>query len=136
MSGRLRRFASIVLASVTLAALPAIATPATPIDGQRIVPRLPVKPVVRETPLALSAIAHSAFGKIASFGPPGFVLRLRSGRLLVVDDSAAVASGRMSMPLFLGKLVVVSGALGPRGTFVAQTVTRMERIDTQTRPDR
>ena len=98
-------------------------------------------PVIRPgtgsaTPLGARAFEHSAFGQIARMGSGGFVMRLRSGRMLVVDASAAMASGRFSAPLFVGKLVVVTGGVDSRGTFLAQTVTRMTHIDKTTRADR
>jgi len=88
------------------------------------------------TPLPASAFAHSAFGQIARLEPGGFVMRLRSGSTLVVDASDAIASGRISQPLFVGKLVVVTGALETGGRFRAETVTRMARVDNTTRADR
>jgi hypothetical protein len=87
------------------------------------------------TPLPASAFAHDAFGEIARLEPGGFVLRLRSGRALVVDASDAIASGRYSSPLFVGKLVVVTGGIDATGRFHAETVTRMARIDNSTRAD-
>jgi hypothetical protein len=87
------------------------------------------------TPLPAAAFAHSAFGQIARLQTGGFVMRLRSGRALVVDASDAIASGRISQPLFVGKLVVVTGALEAGGRFRAETVTRMARVDDTTRAD-
>jgi hypothetical protein len=87
------------------------------------------------TPLPAAAFAHSAFGQIARLEPGGFVMRLRSGSALVVDASDAIASGRISQPLFVGKLVVVTGALQTGGRFRAETVTRMARVDNTTRAD-
>jgi hypothetical protein len=87
------------------------------------------------TPLPASAFTHGAFGEIARLEPSGFVLRLRSGRALVVDASDAIASGRYSAPIFVGKLVLVTGAIDGAGHFRAETVTRMARIDSSTRAD-
>jgi hypothetical protein len=88
------------------------------------------------TPLPASAFAHDAFGQITRLQPSGFIMRLRSGRALVVDASDAIASGRFSAPMYVGKLVVVTGAIDASGTFRAETVTRMARIDSSTRADR
>jgi hypothetical protein len=89
----------------------------------------------RPTPLPASAFAHSAFGEIVRIGPTVFVLRLRSGRPLTVDATEAIEAGRTSEPLFVGKLVVVTGSIDSRGTFEAQTVTRLSNLDSPTRPD-
>jgi hypothetical protein len=75
------------------------------------------------------------FGRIELLGRTTFVLRLRSGRRLPVDASAAIASGRFSSPLFIGKVVVLTGTIRPNGIFDAVTVTRLLRLDTTTRPD-
>ncbi len=87
------------------------------------------------TPLPASAFAHDVFGEIVRLYPTGFVLRLRSGRALTVDASSAIASGRFSQPLFVGKIVLVTGGIDSRGTFLAETVTRITRIDNATRAD-
>jgi hypothetical protein len=87
------------------------------------------------TPLPASAFAHDVFGEIVRLNPSGFILRLRSGRALTVDASSAIASGRFSQPLFVGKIVLVTGGIDSRGTFLAQTVTRITRIDSTTRAD-
>jgi hypothetical protein len=87
------------------------------------------------TPLPASAFAHDAFGEIVRLNPTGFSLRLRSGRTLTVDASSAIASGRFSQPLFVGKIVLVTGGIDSRGTFLAETVTRITRIDNTTRAD-
>ena len=98
-----------------------------------------IHPVIRPrtvpTSLPMSAFAHGAFGRIARLQTTSFVMRLRSGRLLNVDASDAIASGRVSAPLYVGKAILVTGTLDARGTFVAQTVTRMEHIDSETRAD-
>ncbi len=44
--------------------------------------------------------------------------------------------GRFSQPLFVGKIVLVTGGIDSRGTFLAETVTRITRIDNTTRADR
>jgi hypothetical protein len=88
------------------------------------------------TPLPAAAFAHDVFGEIVRLYPSGFVMRLRSGRALTVDASSAIASGRFSQPLFVGKIVLVTGGIDSRGTFLAETVTRITRIDNTTRADR
>jgi hypothetical protein len=81
--------------------------------------------------------SHLAFGEIARLVThAGFVLRLRSGKTVNVDATAAAASGRFSEPLYVGKPVVVKGQFDARGTLYAQSVTRMTRVDDRTPPDR
>jgi hypothetical protein len=80
---------------------------------------------------------HTVYGQIARLSATSFLLKLRSGRLLTVDDSVAVASGHYSAPLFVGKYVEVAGSLGTTGVLVAETITRMQQIDpSNTRADR
>jgi hypothetical protein len=76
------------------------------------------------------------FGSIANLKGTRFTLRLRTGRTLPVDASAAIDSGRFSAPLFVGKLVVVTGALDAAGTLHALTVSRFTRLDERTPRDR
>jgi len=92
--------------------------------------------VPRPAPLAAKAPEHAVFGTIASLKGARFVLRLRTGRTLPVDASAAIASGRFSAPLFVGKIVVVTGTLDAAGTLHALTVTRFTRLDERTPRDR
>jgi hypothetical protein len=69
-------------------------------------------------------VAHRLFGLLQSARGPALTLRLRSGRLLVVDATAAFAHNRVSEPLFSGKSTVVEGSFGPRGLFYATAVKR------------
>jgi hypothetical protein len=96
----------------------------------------PVRGGVRPVPVAAKAPEHAVFGTIASLKGTRFVLRTRIGRALPVDASAAIASGRFSAPLFVGKVVVVTGALDAAGTLHAVTVTRFTRLDERTPRDR
>ncbi len=81
---------------------------------------------------------HDVFGTIVSVVPTktAFVMRARNGRLFNVDAASAIANGRFSGPLFLGKVVLVSGGLDARHVFRAVSVTRMTRLDAQTPADR
>jgi hypothetical protein len=79
---------------------------------------------------------HEIFGEIAKLAKPFFTLRIRSGRILEVDASRAIATDEYSAPLFVGKLVVVKGKLDARGIIHADTVTRITHIDTSTAQDR
>ncbi len=80
---------------------------------------------------------HTVYGQIARLTATSFLLKLRSGRMLTVDDTLAVASGHYSAPLFVGKYVEVAGTVGTTGVLVAETITRMQQIDpSNTRADR
>ena len=104
-------------------------------DAQSVRYAPAIRRIAPPTPLPASAFAHDVFGEIVRLYPGGFVLRLRSGRALTVDASSAIASGRFSQPLFVGKIVLVTGGVDSRGTVLAETVTRITRIDNTTRAD-
>jgi len=80
---------------------------------------------------------HNVFGTIVSISgtTPVFVMRTRTGRLFEVNAASAFASGRFSAPLFVGKVVLVSGGIDARHVLHATTVTRMTPLDAQTPPD-
>ncbi len=123
------------LAAIASVALGWTLVPIAPVVAQSTRHYEVIRAQPRATPMPASAFAHSAFGEIVRMGPTVFVLRLRSGRQLTVDATDAIQSGRTSEPLFVGKLVVVTGSLDSRGTFEAQTVTRLSNLDSPTRPD-
>jgi hypothetical protein len=127
MHRAIRNVVSLALAASTLAAGTASA------QSVRYAPA--IRRAAPPTPLPASAFAHDVFGEIVRLYPTGFALRLRSGRTLTVDASSAIASGRFSQPLFVGKIVLVTGGIDSRGTFLAETVTRITRIDNTTRAD-
>ena len=124
-----------LLATAAFVSLGSVLITIAPIDAQSTRHYDVIRSQPRATPLPASAFAHSAFGEIVRMGPTVFVLRLRSGRPLTVDATEAIQAGRTSEPLFVGKLVVVTGSLDSRGTFEAQTVTRLSNLDSPTRPD-
>jgi hypothetical protein len=100
-------------------------------------PAIHFEPIRRSWPEpAPGGAVHFAFGEITKLERPVFVLRLRDGRTLDVDATAAIQSGRYSAPLFAGKFVVVKGDLDARGVMHAETVTRIERVDDATPKDR
>jgi hypothetical protein len=68
--------------------------------------------------------AHRYFGWLAHAQGATLTLRLRTGRLLVIDASAAFAAARVAAPLFAGKPVCVDGFFAPRGVFRAVDVQR------------
>jgi hypothetical protein len=78
---------------------------------------------------------HNIFGTIVKLVLPKFVLRTRTGRLLVVDATTALQRGSYSAPLFVGKVVVVGGAFNAASVLEAATVTRQTRLDRMTPAD-
>jgi hypothetical protein len=123
------------LRAVAFASLAWTLVPIAPIEAQSTRHSDVIRSQPRPTPMPASAFAHSAFGEIVRMGPTVLILRLRSGRPLTVDATEAIQAGRTSEPLFVGKLVVVTGNIDSRGTFEAQTVTRLSNLDSPTRPD-
>jgi hypothetical protein len=78
---------------------------------------------------------HMVEGTILRVTGPSLVVALRTRRLLHVDASNAIASGRYSQPLFVGKFVLIEGAYGRDGTLFATAITRLPRIDSETPQD-
>lgn len=81
-------------------------------------------------------IVHDLSGAIEALGRTAFALRLRSGRLQRIDATDALASGRVSAPLYVGKLVDVTGSYDQRHVLHAETITRVPRVDASTPADR
>jgi hypothetical protein len=119
-----------MLVALTLAALPAVAA------ADDVRPQTPVVRSVAPAPAVPNGTQHTAFGEITRLTKTTFSMRLRTGKTLQVDAASAIASGRYSAPLFVGKAVVVTGPLDAHGTLYAQTVTRMTEIDDRTPRDR
>jgi hypothetical protein len=70
---------------------------------------------------------HMFYGTLAAVRGGVIMLRLRSGRSIVVDATAAIAHGDYSAPLFPGKMVSVDGnVIG--ATFRATHVFRMSNL--------
>lgn len=76
------------------------------------------------------------YGRIDSMKDSILFVRTRSGRVLRVDGSDAIKSGMYSAPLFVGKLILVSGYYDTARTLHAQNITRESRIDARTGADR
>ena len=87
------------------------------------------------SPAAPRAV-HDLSGTIVSLHGNALSLRLRSGRVQLVDATDASASGRVSAPLFAGKLVEIAGTYDARHTLRASSVTRVPRVDATTPADR
>jgi len=100
-----------------------------------LTPRAPVATPVPATTVP-SGPTHQIFGTISQLAKTQFVLRLRTGRTINVNAADAISSGRYSAPLFVGKVVVVTGPLDAHGVLYAQTVVRLTRIDESTLRDR
>jgi hypothetical protein len=75
-------------------------------------------------------------GTILRVTGANLVVALRTHRLLHVDASTAIASGRYSEPLFAGKFVIIEGNYGREGTLFATSITRLPRIDSESPQDR
>jgi hypothetical protein len=102
---------------------------------------VPRHPLVAATPVPAGTAlpagpTHQVFGTISKLAKTEFVLRTRAGRLIDVDAAPAIAAGLYSAPLFVGKVVVVSGPLDAHGVLYAKTIIRMTRIDDSTLRDR
>ena len=87
--------------------------------------------------IGIDRVRHNVFGTIVSIARTrtDFVMRTRGGRLFAVDGAEAMASGRFSAPLFIGKVVLVSGGIDARHVLHATAVTRMTRLDARTPAD-
>jgi hypothetical protein len=86
--------------------------------------------------LPTKGIEHVMFGTISRLAGPYFTLLLRTNKIVNVDASLALRSGEYSAPLFVGKIVMVTGKLDATGMLHASSVSRFMRIDEKTRPDR
>ena len=76
------------------------------------------------------------YGRIETIRGNALEVRSRTGRLLRVDASDAVRSGTYSAPLFVGKLVLITGYYDAAQTLHAQTITRQARLNAQSGADR
>lgn len=79
---------------------------------------------------------HIVFGRLESALGKMWTLRTRSGRLLSVDASEAIASGNYSAPLFVGKIVEVDGPFSKLGVLRATGIMRMGSLDRSTPADK
>jgi hypothetical protein len=133
MKPPLHRIAGLALVAAALAATGASAQ--TLRRATVVTPRAPQAPQA-STVAAPAGPQHQVFGTIATLTKTAFVLRTRTGRTIAVNAADAISSGRYSAPLFVGKVVVVSGPIDAHGVLYAQTVTRMTRIDDPNLRDR
>jgi hypothetical protein len=83
-----------------------------------------VVPAARQSWHGVPPGPHHFYGTIAAIHGSIITLRLRSGRQVTVDATAAIANGNYSAPLFVGKIVSVDGYR----TGKALTATHIFRI--------
>ncbi len=79
---------------------------------------------------------HDVSGAIVTLRSNVIALKLRSGRIVPVDATDAIASGRFSAPLYVGKLVDITGAYDAKHVLHAETITRVPRVNASTPADR
>lgn len=128
----------IAASSIAMTALTCAGADAAPAP-QRVLSRGAIT-VPRATPLprlpSVAGRAHDVSGAIVSLSGNSVSLRLRDGRVLSIDATDAIASGRFSAPLFVGKFVEVTGPVDLHRVLHAQTITRLPRVDSTTPADR
>ena len=125
-----RRGARIVAAMGALvllggAALPSAALVTGRPQAQHKVASLP--PALLPPEITVPRGPHSVFGTITALRGATLTLRLRSGRFLTVDAAGAVQRGDFSAPLFVGKTVIIDGALR-ENALVAAHIWRVNNL--------
>jgi hypothetical protein len=127
------RFSSLIVASLGVAIFASVAAPA----GSYPLPQTQISrgATSRVRPAPAGAQRHNVFGTIVRLALPKFTLRTRTGRIVLVDATDAIAKGTYSAPLFPGKFVVIGGAYDALHVLHAATITRMTSLDRTTPPD-
>ena len=92
--------------------------------------------VLRSTAAPVAKNDRRLYGRIDAIKASILLVKARTGRDVRVDASDALRSGLYSAPLFVGKLVMISGYYDSLRTLHAQIITRETRIDGGTGPDR
>jgi hypothetical protein len=100
--------------------------PARAFVSPRLAPR-PLQPIGR---------IHTFFGTIVRLAPRALWLRLRTGRVILVNSDIAIAADRYSAPLFVSKIVVIRGQVDPNGVLHAEFIEKLPQLDPGTGPDR
>jgi suppressor of ftsI len=85
---------------------------------------------------AAEATGHIIYGTIARIDGTRLTIALRNGRLANVDASVAIAAHTYAAPLYIGKLVTITGSYGADGTLQATTISKLGRADASAPPDR
>jgi hypothetical protein len=67
---------------------------------------------------------HKIYGEIVAIRGSQLIVRRRNGHLQTVDDTIAIADNAYSMPLFVGKYVVIDGTMA-KGVFGALHIYRL-----------
>jgi hypothetical protein len=96
---------------------------------------VPVRPNTN-TPPNTRLPQHFVSGAIVKINGRLLLVQLRDRRLVRVDATSPLATGRYSAPLFIGKFVIVEGSYAADGTLLATTITRLPRLDSSTPADR
>ncbi len=122
---------SLVAAGIALLVASAPAA-ATTTHVLRVVPRAQLsnaRPSRRGHPLA----AHHVFGTIVGINGNTLALKLRSGRMISIDATTAIANNDYSYPLFNGKTVAIDGAYASPAVFTAThvfAITTLQSLET------
>jgi hypothetical protein len=96
---------------------------------------VPVRPGTSATPKP-GQPEHFVSGTIVKIAGRLLLVQLRDRRLVRVDATSPLATGRYSAPLFIGKVVIVEGSYARDGTLLATTITRLPRLDRTVPADR
>ncbi|HTU81384.1 MAG TPA: DUF5666 domain-containing protein [Candidatus Acidoferrales bacterium] len=111
------------LAAVLLASLTGLA----PTTAVKVPLERTTRPGTTPTPSALYEATHVRliYGTITAIrNKTEIVVRLRTGYAQRVDATEVLRTGRYSAPLFVGKLVAVTGHLEAGGAILATSITR------------
>ena len=78
---------------------------------------------------------HAIYGTIARIVGTTLTVALRDGRSQQVDATAAIAAHTYAAPLYIGKLVTITGEYGADGTLHATTISNSGGAETSAPPD-
>ena len=97
--------------------------------------RAPSPPVSNLAGAQGGATKNAIYGTIVQINGNTVTLRVRNGKLRVIDASSAFAAGTVSAPLFIGKIVIAEGLTRTDGVLSAARLSRLTRL-TDSNPDR
>lgn len=121
---------TLLFAAATVLALAGVAPPPAP--HATLAPLAPLaRPGVSPTPNAAFEATHQrlVYGTIAAIHSKALiVVKLRSGYQQRVDTTDVMRTGHYSAPLFVGKLVAITGRLEPTGVLVATSISRTHKL--------
>ena len=125
--------AALAAATFTPAAAPAQSRPLS----QHVLSRgFSERPHAKPAALAANRTNRVVYGKIDAIKANIIAVRTRNGRELRVDATDVLKSGMYSAPLFVGKLVSISGYYDTARTLHAATITRDTPSDASSAIDR